>query len=142
MISERVFFQVNNGKDRREKNVKQDQPDAKRARPGFAPVRARGYTGVMDQAEPIPPQIPVSEEMRAEIRGALAEIDPAQMAIIARMTPAQRMEMGFAMSNSVLRIAVDRLRQLRPELSEAEANREFLARYYALEAKYNARRRA
>ena len=96
----------------------------------------------MDEPEVIPPQIPVTEEMRAEIRGALAEIDPAQMAIIARMTPAQRMEMGFAMSNSVRRIAVDRLRQLRPELSEAEANREVLARYYALEEKYNARRRS
>lgn len=94
----------------------------------------------MDQPEHIPPQIPVSEEMRAEIRGALAEIDPAQMAIIARMTPAQRMEMGFALSNSLRRVAVDRLMQLHPELSESEANREFLARYYALEDKYNARR--
>ena len=77
--------------------------------------------------------------MRAEIRGAIAEIDPAQMAIIARMTPAQRMKKGFALSNSLRCVAVGRLRQLRPELSEAEANREFLARYYALEEKFNAR---
>ncbi len=81
----------------------------------------------------IPPQIPVTAEMRAEIRGALAEIDPAQMAIISRMTPEERIEAGFRMSNIARRVVVDRLRQLHPELSEAEANRIALAQYYALQ---------
>lgn len=106
----------------------------------LAPGRAVIYTGGMTDTEKIPPQIPVTDEMRSEIRGALAEIDPAQMAIIASLTPAERMQQGFAMSNTVRRIAVGRLRQLHPELDEAEANRQVLARYYALEDGTNGRR--
>lgn len=81
----------------------------------------------------LPPQIPVTEEMRLEIQGAIAEIDPAQMAIISKMTPAERMEMGFRMSDMALRVARERLMQLHPELSEVDANRTVLERYYALE---------
>ncbi len=79
--------------------------------------------------------------MIAEIRGAWAEIDPAQMAIIRRFSPAERMRRGFAMSNAVRRVAVYRLRQQWPELSEAEANRMVLARYYEMEQRFNARHR-
>ena len=89
----------------------------------------------------MPKQIKLTPDMIAEIRGAVAEIDPAQMAIISRLSPAERMRRGFGMSNTVRRIAVHRLRQMQPELSEAEANRMVLARYYALEERYNARHR-
>lgn len=84
--------------------------------------------------------IALTTEMIAEIRGAWAEIDPAQMAIISGLSPAERMRRGFAMSNAVRRVAVYRLRQQRPELSEAEANRIVLARYYEAEDRFNARR--
>ena len=81
----------------------------------------------------------LTPEMIAEIRGAWAEIDQEQMAIISRLSPAERMRRGFAMSNAVRRVAVYRLRQQRPELSEAEANRIVLARYYEMEERFNAR---
>jgi hypothetical protein len=97
------------------------------------------YTRVMDDHNDLPPQIPVTDEMHAEIHGALAEIDLAQMAVISRMTPAQRMEIGFRMSNIARRVAVDRLRQIHPELGEADANRMLLARYFALEEEYRAK---
>jgi len=83
--------------------------------------------------------IALTPDMIAEIRGAWAEIDPAQMAIISRLSPAERMRKGFAMSNAVRRVAVYRLRQQRTELSEAEANRLVLARYYEMEERLNAR---
>lgn len=89
----------------------------------------------------MPKPVKLTPDMIAEIRGAVAEVDPAQMAIISRLTPAERMRRGFAMSNTVRRIAVYRLRQMRPELSEAEANRIVLSRYYALEERHNARYR-
>lgn len=82
----------------------------------------------------LPPQIPVTEEMRIEIHGALAEIDPAQMAIISRMTPAQRGAHGLSMCESVLRIAVGRARQLHPDWDDMEAQRGVLNAYYALES--------
>ena len=85
--------------------------------------------------------IALTPDMIAEIRGAWAEVDPAQMAIISRLSPAERMRKGFAMSNAVRRVGVYRLRQQRPELSEAEANRLVLARYYEMEERFNARYR-
>jgi hypothetical protein len=93
----------------------------------------------MDSKSEIPPQIELTEEMRQEIRGACAEVDPEQMAIIARMTPAERMLKGFRLSNTSRRVAVARYRQQHPELSEAEAQRILLARYYDLESRDAAR---
>lgn len=87
----------------------------------------------MDAHTPIPPQVELTEEMRQEIRGACAEVDPEQMAIIARMTPAERMLKGFRLSNIARRVAVAHYRQQHSELSEADAQRILLAQYYSLE---------
>ncbi|MCL4827122.1 MAG: hypothetical protein KJZ95_07130 [Caldilinea sp.] len=65
----------------------------------------------------------VTEEMRREIAGAVAEIDLAQMETLRRMTPAQRVRMAAAMIADVERVAVYRLRQREPALSEEEAYR-------------------
>lgn len=65
----------------------------------------------------------VTEQMRREIAGAVAEIDLAQMEILRRMTPAQRVQMAASMIADVERVAVYRLRQREPELNEAEAYR-------------------
>ena len=65
----------------------------------------------------------VTEQMRREIAGAVAEIDLVQMEILRRMTPAQRVQMAASMIADVERVAVYRLRQREPELSEAEAYR-------------------
>ncbi len=60
---------------------------------------------------------------QAQIAGAVAEIDPQQMAIVRRLTPAQRFEQMQSMIDLVEGIAAYRLRQRQPELSEAEALR-------------------
>src|SRR5690349_13257119 len=91
------------------------------------------YTLEMSDEEKIPPQIVVTEEMLIEIRGAMAEIAPAQMAIVSRLTVVERVANGFSMSNSVRRASAHRLMQLDPSLDQAEANRRALAEYYALE---------
>jgi hypothetical protein len=65
----------------------------------------------------------VTEQMRREIAGAVAEIDLAQMEILRRMTPAERVHMAASMIADVERVAVFRLRQRESELSEAEAYR-------------------
>ena len=65
----------------------------------------------------------VTEEMRREIASAVAEIDLAQLEILRRMTPAQRVRMAASMIADGERVAVYRLRQREPELSEDEAYR-------------------
>jgi hypothetical protein len=67
--------------------------------------------------------IVVTDRMRRQIAGAVAEIDMAQMAILRRMTPAERMRMAAAMIDEVEHVASYRLRQRRPELSETDAIR-------------------
>lgn len=53
------------------------------------------------------------------IAGAIAEVDPNQIAILRRLTPAQRFQQMQSMIELVEGIAAYRLRQRRPELSEA-----------------------
>ncbi len=65
----------------------------------------------------------VTEEMRREIAGAVAEIDLAQLEILRRMTPGQRVRMAASMIADGERVAVYRLCQREPELSKAEAYR-------------------
>lgn len=67
--------------------------------------------------------IVVTEKMRRQIAGAVAEIDLAQMAILKSMTPAQRMQRMGLMIDSLEQSAAYRLRQRRPELSIAESLR-------------------
>ena len=55
------------------------------------------------------------------IRGAVAEVDPAQLAIIGRHSAAERFEQAAAMIEFVQRAGALRLRQRQPHLSEAEA---------------------
>ncbi|MBE2236236.1 MAG: hypothetical protein IAE81_00500, partial [Caldilineaceae bacterium] len=56
----------------------------------------------------------VTDKMRREIAGAVAEIDLAQMEILRRMTPAQRVQMAASMIADVERVGVYRLRQREP----------------------------
>jgi len=69
---------------------------------------------------------------QAKIAGAVAEIDPQQMAIVRRLTPAQRFEQMQSMIDLVEGIAAYRLRQHQPELSEAEALRIIRSRDVAI----------
>jgi len=63
------------------------------------------------------------ERMRKLIAGAVAEIDPAQMAITRKLTPAQRFQQMLSMIDFVEGVAAYRLQQRRPELSKIEALR-------------------
>lgn len=65
----------------------------------------------------------ITEEMRREIAGAVAEIDLAQMEILRRMTPAQRMAIAAAMIADLERAAAHQLRKRHPELDTAESLR-------------------
>ena len=65
----------------------------------------------------------VTEQMRREIAGAVAEIDLAQMEILRRMTPAQRMAIAGAMIADLERAAAYQLRKRHPELGIAESLR-------------------
>lgn len=60
---------------------------------------------------------------QAQIAGAVAEVDPQQIAILRRLTPAQRVQQAVSMIDLAEQVAAYRLRQRHPELSEIEALR-------------------
>lgn len=57
------------------------------------------------------------------IPGAVAEVDPQQIAILRTLTPAQRFQQMLSMIDLVEGIAAYRLRQRQPELTDADALR-------------------
>lgn len=59
----------------------------------------------------------------APIAGAIAELDPRQIAITRRLTPAQRCQEGLSMIRLVEQVGTYRLRRRRPELSPVKALR-------------------
>lgn len=63
------------------------------------------------------------EHMQQIIAGAVAEVDPAQIAIMRKLTPAQRFQQMLSMIDFVEGIAAYRLQKRRPELSKSEALR-------------------
>jgi DNA-binding MurR/RpiR family transcriptional regulator len=69
------------------------------------------------------PKIVVTEKMRRQIAGAVAEIDLAQIEFVRRMTPAERVHRAADMIESAERVGIYRLRHRHPELSEDEALR-------------------
>jgi len=60
-------------------------------------------------------------QLERGIRGAFAEVDPAQTAILARQTPAERFAEAAAMIEFVQQAGALRLRQRQPHLSEEQA---------------------
>ena len=67
---------------------------------------------------PLPP-----EELRRHVQAALVGLDPAQLAIMAKLTPAQRVQMAVSMMEAAEQAGVIQLRRREPELSEIEALR-------------------
>jgi len=61
--------------------------------------------------------------LQAQIACALAEVGPRQMAIVRRLTPAQRIQHAFDLIEEAEQAAVGRLQTVWPELSEIEARR-------------------
>jgi len=60
-------------------------------------------------------------EMKRMIAGAVAEVDPAQIAITRRLTPAQRFAQAISMIEITEEVATYRLRKRHPHLSNYEA---------------------
>jgi hypothetical protein len=77
-----------------------------------------GQKGFYVQGRP-----PLDAELVQGIYGAMAEVDPAQMAIIRRLTPAQRFAQAMSMIDFVHKVGARRLRHRQPYLSEQEALR-------------------
>lgn len=65
----------------------------------------------------------LDEHLQRLIAGAVAEVDPEQMAVSRRLTPAQQYQQGRSMTELAERVATYRLRQRQPKLSEEEARR-------------------
>lgn len=63
----------------------------------------------------------VDDRIRKMIAGAVAEVDPAQIAVLRRLTPAERCRQAIAMIEGAERVAVYRVRHRQPELTESEA---------------------
>ena len=65
----------------------------------------------------------ITDKVRRQIAGAVAEIDLAQMDLVRRMTPAERVRRAAELIDATERVGAYRLRQRRPELSEQDALR-------------------
>ncbi len=66
------------------------------------------------------PSGPASDPL---IAGAVAEVDPAQIAITRRLTPAQRFTQMLSMIEFAENVAARQLRRKHPDLDHAEALR-------------------
>jgi hypothetical protein len=55
------------------------------------------------------------------IAGAVAEVDPAQIAISRRLTPAQRVQQALSLTKMVEQVTVQQLCQQHPDLSAQDA---------------------
>jgi hypothetical protein len=77
-----------------------------------------GQKGFYVQGRP-----PLDPQLVKGICGAMAEVDPAQMAILRRLTPAQRFAQAMSMIEFVHKAGARRLRHRQPSLSEQEALR-------------------
>lgn len=65
----------------------------------------------------------LDERLQRLIAGAVAEVDPKQIAVSRRLTPAEQFQQGRSMVELAERVATYRLRQRQPHLSEEQARR-------------------
>lgn len=65
----------------------------------------------------------VTERMRRQIAGAVAELDMAQIAISRKLTPAERVRQAASMIDAAERVAATHLRLAHPDLTPDDALR-------------------
>ncbi len=65
---------------------------------------------------------PFDENLQRLIAGAIAEVDPEQMAILRRLTPAQRFQQGYSMTRLAEQVATYRRRQRQTQPKAGEIN--------------------
>lgn len=81
----------------------------------------------------------LTEHHKRVIAGAIAEVDPKQIAVLRTLSPEQRFKQAISMVAFAEKVAVHQLRSREPDLSEKEAY--FIVRSENLAAR-EARRRA
>lgn len=78
--------------------------------------RRQGAKGYYVEGRP-----PLDERLQRLIAGAVAEVDPRQIAIYQRLSPAQRFHQGLSLIKWAERITVRQLQRRHPHLREREA---------------------
>jgi hypothetical protein len=73
----------------------------------------------------------LSSELRQIIKSSAAEVDPSQISIYHRLTPADRFRQGCALSDTARQVVAFRILQDHPGMTQVEANRTALQRAYA-----------
>lgn len=99
-----------------------DQETAFHIRQAFADLGLRPPGAAVE-----PP--PLTREMiQRDVRAALAELDPQQLAIARRMTPAERFALVCDLNGFLRNAVIAAIHEQRPDLGEAEFQREYLKR--------------
>ena len=87
---------------------------------GCQPVysRRQGRGGYCLRGQPS-----VGAELSAALEGSVAEVDPAQVAILKQLSIQQRFQQGCAISNLARQVVANRIRQRNPHINQSEAQR-------------------
>jgi hypothetical protein len=80
--------------------------------------RSRRHYGYYLRGQPA-----ISADLSATMDGSLAEINPAQIMIFKELSFRQRFQQGCSISNLACRVVANRIRQRKPHISLAEAQR-------------------
>ena len=76
-------------------------------------------------------QPPLSDQLKKILSSISSEVDPRQIEIYHRLSPAGRFQQGCAISDAARRAVAYRICQQNPEISLAEANKLALERAYS-----------
>jgi hypothetical protein len=87
--------------------------------------RNKPQTGYYFQGQPA-----LSTELQQILHSSVAELDPRQIEIYQKLTPADRFRQGCSISDTARKVVAFRLREENPSLSIAEATRLALQRAY------------
>jgi hypothetical protein len=87
--------------------------------------RNKPQTGYYLEGQPA-----LAPELRQILRSSAAEVDPQQIEIYQRLSPADRFRQGCSISDTARNVVAFRIRQEIPNLSPAEAHRIALQRAY------------
>ncbi len=99
-----------------------DQETAFHIRQAFADLGLRPRDEIIE-----PP--PLTHEMiQRDVQAAFAELDPQQLAILRRMTPAERFALVCDLNEFLRNTVIAAIHEQYPGLDEAEFQREFLKR--------------
>ncbi len=74
----------------------------------------------------------LTPQLAALIRGSMDEVDPIQVALASRLSPAQRVQQAARLSDGLRRIAVRRWMEEHPLISIVQAHQEVMKLYHAI----------